>query len=105
MLRIIKYPIYLFIYFFEGIAEYTILMSKMFRSVRSWNLYIGFTIDQMVIIGVQSIPIVMVTSLFSGMVTSVQAAYQLESGFVPTWFVGSIVVSNGVDTVQVEGTG
>jgi phospholipid/cholesterol/gamma-HCH transport system permease protein len=45
----------------------------------------------MVNIGVQSIPIVMLTSLFSGMVTSVQAAYQFESGFVPNWFVGSVV--------------
>jgi phospholipid/cholesterol/gamma-HCH transport system permease protein len=66
-------------------------MSKMFRSVKSWNLYMGFTADQMVNIGAQSIPIVMLTSLFSGMVTSVQAAYQFESGFVPNWFVGSVV--------------
>jgi len=66
-------------------------MTKMFRSVKSWNLYLGFTAEQMVNIGAQSIPIVMLTSLFSGMVTSVQAAYQFESGFVPNWFVGSIV--------------
>jgi phospholipid/cholesterol/gamma-HCH transport system permease protein len=66
-------------------------MTKMFRSVKSWNLYLGFTADQMVNIGAQSIPIVMLTSLFSGMVTSVQAAYQFESGFVPNWFVGSVV--------------
>jgi len=52
---------------------------------------LGFTADQMVNIGAQSIPIVMLTSLFSGMVTSVQAAYQFESGFVPNWFVGSVV--------------
>ena len=42
-------------------------------------------------IGVRSIPIVILTSMFSGMVTSVQAAYQFESGFVPNWFVGSVV--------------
>ncbi len=91
MLRILIYPIHIFIRFFEGLAEYVILMSKMFRSVKSWNLYLGFTADQMVNIGAQSIPIVMLTSLFSGMVTSVQAAYQFESGFVPNWFVGSVV--------------
>jgi len=91
MLRILIYPINIFIRFFEGVAAYVILMSKMFRSVKSWNLYLGFTADQMVNIGAQSIPIVMLTSLFSGMVTSVQAAYQFESGFVPNWFVGSVV--------------
>ncbi len=83
MHRILIYPINIFINFFEGVAEYVILMTKMFRSVKSWNLYLGFTADQMVNIGAQSIPIVMLTSLFSGMVTSVQAAYQFESGFVP----------------------
>ena len=41
--------------------------------------------------GILSIPIVIMTSLFSGMVTSVQAAYQFESGFIPTWYVGGIV--------------
>ena len=91
MLRILIYPVNTFISFFEGVGEYVLLMAKMFRSVKSWNLYLGFTIDQMVNIGAQSIPIVMLTSLFSGMVTSVQAAYQFESGFVPNWFVGSVV--------------
>jgi len=91
MLRILIYTINIFINFFEGVAAYVLLMTKMFRSVKSWNLYLGFTADQMINIGAQSIPIVMLTSLFSGMVTSVQAAYQFESGFVPTWFVGSIV--------------
>ena len=91
MFRILIYTINIFINFFEGVAAYVVLMTKMFRSVKSWNLYLGFTADQMINIGAQSIPIVMLTSLFSGMVTSVQAAYQFESGFVPTWFVGSIV--------------
>ena len=91
MFRILIYPVNTFIRFFEGVGEYVLLMTKMFRSVKSWNLYLGFTIDQMVNIGAQSIPIVMLTSLFSGMVTSVQAAYQFESGFVPNWFVGSVV--------------
>jgi len=45
----------------------------------------------MITIGAQSIPIVILTSVFSGMVTSIQAAYQFESGFVPNWFVGSVV--------------
>ena len=91
MIRVLTYPLSAFILFFEGVAEYFILMSKMFRSIKSWHLYLGFTFEQMIQIGTKSIPIVMLTSLFSGMVTSVQAAYQFESGFVPNWFVGSIV--------------
>lgn len=66
-------------------------MASMFRSIFTWHKYLNLTIDHMYQIGVLSIPIVILTSLFSGMVTSVQAAYQFESGFVPNWFVGSVV--------------
>ena len=65
-------------------------MMQMFYSPREWKDYIGLTFDQMMIIGTKSIPIVIITSIFSGMVTSVQSAYQFES-WTPTWFVGSIV--------------
>ena len=75
----------------EGIGRYVELMASMFRSITSWHKYLNLTIDHMYQIGIMSIPIVILTSLFSGMVTSVQAAYQFESGFVPNWFVGSVV--------------
>ena len=75
----------------EGVGRYVELMISMFRSLFSWHKYLSLTVDHMYNIGVLSIPIVILTSLFSGMVTSVQAAYQFESGFVPNWFVGSIV--------------
>ena len=85
------YPIQICILFFENIGQYFLLMSKMFRSISSWKLYFPATLDQMITIGIKSIPIVIIISLFSGMVTSVQAAYQLKTGLVPIWFVGSIV--------------
>jgi len=85
------YPISLFKFFFTSLGEYSLFMIQTFKSIRSWNTYFEYSLDQMIRIGVQSVPIVILTSLFSGMVTSVQAAYQFESGLVPTWFVGSIV--------------
>ena len=90
-MRLLLFPIRLFVTFFENIGQYFLLISKIFRSISSWNLYLPSTLDQMVIIGIKSIPIVIIISLFSGMVTSVQAAYQLKAGLVPIWFVGSIV--------------
>ena len=89
--HVLFYPVRAFIRFFEEIGKYILLMSRMFRSYQSWPMYLGLTFDHMVQIGTKSIPIVMLTSLFSGMVTSVQAAYQFETGFVPNWFVGSVV--------------
>ena len=91
MFQFLFYPLSRIIDYFEGIGRYVELMARVFRSIFTWHKYLNFTIDQMFQIGVLSIPIVILTSLFSGMVTSVQAAYQFESGFVPNWFVGSIV--------------
>ena len=91
MFRLFFSPINLLIALFEGIGRYVELMISMFRSFFSWHKYINLIVDQIYQIGILSIPIVILTSLFSGMVTSVQAAYQFESGFVPNWFVGSIV--------------
>tara|TARA_B100001029_G_C15051645_1_gene451184 strand:+ start:1419 stop:2192 length:774 start_codon:yes stop_codon:yes gene_type:complete len=91
MFKIISYPFSAFFESLEGVGRYVELMLSMFRSFFNWHRYMGMTVDHMYQIGVQSIPIVILTSLFSGMVTSIQAAYQFESGFVPNWFVGSIV--------------
>ena len=91
MLKLLLYPFELFIGTIEGVGRYVELMLSMFRSLFSWHKYLSLTVDHMYNIGILSIPIVILTSLFSGMVTSVQAAYQFETGFVPNWFVGSIV--------------
>ena len=91
MFRFLFYPFNLLIDSLEGVGRYVELMASMFRSIFSWHKYLSLTVDHLFHIGVLSIPIVILTSLFSGMVTSVQAAYQFESGFVPNWFVGSIV--------------
>mgnify|MGYP001203464958 CR=1 FL=1 len=76
---------------FEHIGRYFDLMIKTLRSFTSWHLYMGFLPDHMIKLGIATIPIVMVIGLFSGMVTSVQIAYQLESGFIPESYVGGIV--------------
>ncbi len=91
MFQFLLLPFQLILKTLEGIGRYVELMASMFRSIFTWHKYLNLTIDHMYQIGVLSIPIVILTSLFSGMVTSVQAAYQFESGFVPNWFVGSVV--------------
>jgi phospholipid/cholesterol/gamma-HCH transport system permease protein len=41
-------------------------------------------------LGVGSLPLVLVVAVFTGAVTAVQAAYQLE-GFLPLRYIGSMV--------------
>lgn len=48
------------------------------------------TLQQMEEIGIGSIPLVIVTSLFVGAVASVQSAYQFQ-GYVPMVFLGTVV--------------
>lgn len=91
MFRIFDYPIKKITSFFEYIGQYLMLMVKMFRSTDSLSDYTSNIIDQMIIIGSKSIPIVLITSFFSGMVTSVQGAYQMTTTLVPKWYIGGIV--------------
>ena len=79
------------LFIFESFGKYAFLISNIFRSYNSWKLYIPNAVDQMIIIGNKSIPIVILTSFFTGMVSSVQAGYQMESSITPKWIVGSLV--------------
>ena len=91
MKQIFNYPLKLLSTFFESLGQYVMLMVKLFRSIESWKNYLPNTIDQLMIIGSKSIPIVIITSFFSGMVTSVQGAYQMTSSLVPKWYIGGLV--------------
>jgi len=79
---------------FNGIAEVgriAIMMGETFahslRGLRSFDL----VIQQMSIIGVESLWLVFVVSLFTGAVAAVQAAYQF-SNVVPLKFIGSVIL-------------
>lgn len=91
MKKLFFFPFSFFYEFFEGLGRYTVLMASMFRSIESGGFHMSRMLDQMVFIGAKSIPIVMLTAFFSGMVTSVQSAYQITSSFIPPETVGSIV--------------
>ena len=54
-------------------------------------MYYKETIRQMYDIGIGSLSIVMVISIFIGAVTAVQFAYQLGSTLIPSYYIGYIV--------------
>ncbi|NDA64867.1 MAG: ABC transporter permease, partial [Chitinophagia bacterium] len=57
-----------------------------------WKL----VMEEMVSVGVGSIIIVLITSIFIGAVTTVQTAYQLISGFIPRSAIGSVVAASAL---------
>ena len=91
MNKIINYPFKIFILFFENFGKYIFLLSKIFKRIDSKKIFFDNVLNQMIILGSKSVPIVILTSLFTGMVSSVQAAYQMESSLVPIWYIGSLV--------------
>ena len=87
------YLINKFVAFFESMSNYFNLMGDMFRSYKSWAYYIRLADIHMYQIGIKSLPIVIVTGLFSGMVLAVQAAYQVDTATLPgmEWTVASVI--------------
>jgi phospholipid/cholesterol/gamma-HCH transport system permease protein len=75
---------------FENIGRFGLLVAAIFRALREARIYLRRLPEQMLIIGNRSLPIVVITAAFSGMVTSLQSAYQI-TGYVPIYLVGSIV--------------
>ena len=67
------------------------LLAKAFGSLNEFRIYGKNWVEQMVRIGVESIPIVALAAAFSGAVLTVQTTYQLASPFIPKTIIGSIV--------------
>src|SRR5678810_1163613 len=59
------------------------------------NVALRDFVDQAFAMGVQSLPLVLVTSILSGIVTSQQGGYQF-TGSIPLYVLGSVVASSGV---------
>jgi phospholipid/cholesterol/gamma-HCH transport system permease protein len=73
------------------VGRVTLLVGETFRvmlrGLRSFRL----VIDQMYIIGVQSLTLVLIVSVFTGAVAAVQAAYQFAN-VVPLKYIGSVIM-------------
>jgi phospholipid/cholesterol/gamma-HCH transport system permease protein len=79
--------------FFETLGGYANVIWWMLRNARDARTYSRNIFQQMVQIGVDSIPIVIFVSTFVGMVTAVQSAYQLYD-WIPRNVVGSLVIKS-----------
>lgn len=81
----------------EGVASHAGQMWRLVSRVSAATLHgrVAFrdVIDQLHSTGVQSIPLVCVTAVLSGVVTSQQGGYQF-TGSVPLYILGSVVVSS-----------
>ncbi|MDE3236390.1 MAG: ABC transporter permease [Bacteroidota bacterium] len=77
--------------FFTHFGAYLIMLKGMFTKPENFKMYWKELMHQCVEIGIGSLPIVIIISLFLGAVTTVQTAYQLVSPLVPQSTIAQIV--------------
>ncbi len=75
----------------KSLGRYLLLLSSLFRNRERFSVYVRLVLDEAVLIGIDSIFIVVIVSSFIGAVTAVQTAYNLVSPLVPLYIIGTIV--------------
>jgi phospholipid/cholesterol/gamma-HCH transport system permease protein len=76
---------------FYHFGRYLLFLKSMFSKPEAFKIYAKRTSAEMVNIGVNSLVIVVIISVFSGAVTTIQTAYQLVTGLISLTIIGSIV--------------
>ena len=82
-----------FLYHF---GRFLLLMKTALAKPEKFNMYYKETIRQMNDIGVGSLVIIAIISIFIGAVTAVQFAYQLDGTLVPNYYIGYIVRDSSI---------
>lgn len=77
--------------FFTKFGEYLLMLKGMFKRPENPKMYWKEFMHQCVEIGIGSLPIVIIISIFLGAVTTVQTAYQLVTPLIPKSTIAVIV--------------
>ena len=80
--------------FLSHLGRYLLMIKGMFAKPENWKLYWKEFMHQCNEIGVRSLGIVIIISIFLGAVTTVQTAYQLVTPFIPKSIIAVIVRDN-----------
>jgi phospholipid/cholesterol/gamma-HCH transport system permease protein len=75
----------------RSLGKYFMFLGALFTNRESAKTYFRLVIDEAIIIGVNSIVIVVIVSTFMGAVTAVQTAYNLVSPFIANYVISLIV--------------
>ena len=74
--------------FFKIFGRYIILMGRVFSRPEKTKIYIHQTIKEIEILGLNSVGIVIIISVFIGAVITLQTRYNLESSWIPLYLIG-----------------
>lgn len=82
--------------FFAHFGSYLILLRNSIRRPEKMLVYWKQLLREMTKIGVESLGIVTLISLFLGMVSTVQTAYQLVAAWIPVSIIGAVVADTTI---------
>lgn len=77
---------------FSQVGQYALFMRQSFLSLPEVKLYRKNLLPQMVRVGFNSLPVVVLAAAFTGVVTTLQTAYLLETTLLTERAIGTIVV-------------
>ncbi len=77
--------------FLTHLGSYTLMLQRMFTKPENRKVYWKEYMHQGYDIGVRSLPIVIIISIFLGAVMTVQTAYQLVSPIIPKYVIAQVV--------------
>ena len=72
-------------------GSYLFLMVKVFRKPDKWKVYRKQLIVEIYNLGIESLGIVVIISVFMGAVVAIQTAYNIDSPLIPLKMVGFTV--------------
>ncbi len=73
---------------FYHLGRYVLWLKKVFSKPEKTRMYYRETIRQIEEIGLGSLNIVFIVSIFIGAVTAVQLSYQFGDSLIPTYYIG-----------------
>lgn len=93
--RALSLPLGLLLDFFESSGRVALFLGRLFKEIPPGLRYFRLTIQQCDYIGIGSLPLVILTSMFVGAVAALQTSYQFQ-GAIPLVYVGTVVAKSVV---------
>lgn len=78
----------------KELGKFSQLLYHALRSSTELSTYRKNLFQEFVKVGYESIPIIILTGVFTGAVLTLQTAYQLDTGLYPSYIIGSIVTQS-----------
>ena len=77
-------------HFFQHIGEYTLLMGRVFRLPDRWGMFFRQLSKELEKQGIQSLPIVIIISVFIGAIMTIQTKLNTSNPILPTYTTGLV---------------